>query len=246
VPSRTRLAPPDDFDDALDLAVLAVGNLSALSVPGLQWSAVVSPATVKPGADVVPIGFPDGRAWFTPQLRSKVQEVSNQFVEFQGELHAGNSGGALVTADWGIVSVVSQIRPPTNQSSRIDRALERLKEWGYPVALTDRAAAAATPSPAPRRRLTPVPVTAIGDRDRWRLAFFPPPNGGNVLVTTMDDGNMACASYDGGGCLWGVTADQVDFARLMPLVCGEAHRARWGVTGYDDPKHWCSLARQQP
>ncbi len=28
------------------------------------------------------------------------------------------------------------------------------------------------------------------------------------------------------------------------LVCGEMHRARWGVTGYEDPKHWCNLAKK--
>jgi len=229
----------EDADDSLDLAVLSVTGLNSLSAPNLVWNAVASPTRVKPGADVIPIGFPDGRAWFTPQLRSKVQEVTGQFVEFQGEIHAGNSGGALVTDDWSIVAMVSQIRPPTNQSSRIDRAIEKLKEWGYPVALTERASGGATQTSSGRG----IPLPPINDRARWRSAFFPPPNAGNVLITRMEDGNPACASYNGGGCLWGMTVDQVDFSRLNPLVCGEGHRARWGVTGYDDPNHWCSLAR---
>jgi hypothetical protein len=234
----------DDSDESLDIAVLAVSGVASLSLPNLAWNALVSPGSVKPGAEVVPIGFPDGRQWFTPQLRSRVQEVTGQFVEFQGELHAGNSGGALVTNDWGIVSIVSQIRPPTNQSSRIDRAIEKLKEWGYPVMLTELpAGSSATSAPSAQGRGRGELLPPINDRTRWRQMAFPAPNGGDVLITTID-GNPACASYNGGGCLWGVNADQVDYTRLVPLVCGEAHRARWGVTGYDDPKHWCSLARQ--
>jgi len=242
----------DDADDSLDLAVLAVSGAGSLSLPTMAWNALASPSRIKPGQDVVPIGFPDGRAWFTPQLRSKVQEVSGQFIEFQGDLHAGNSGGALVTDDWSIVALVSQIRPPTNQSTRIDRVVEKLKEWGYPVSLTERAGAGAAAgttvgaNQGGRAAGRGVPLPPLNDRARWRWEYFPPPSAGNVLVTKMLDGNPACASYDGGSCLWGVSIDQVDFRRLNPLVCGDVHRAKWGVTGYEDPKHWCSLARQLP
>jgi hypothetical protein len=36
--------------------------------------------------------------------------------------------------------------------------------------------------------------------------------------------------------------DQIDFSRIQPLVCGADHRAKWGITGYEDPSHWCNLA----
>ena len=65
-----------------------------------------------------------------------------------------------------------------------------------------------------------------------------------MVYTIMPDGNPACASYNGGGCLWGVSYEQIDFSRLQPVVCGEQHRARWGVTGYENPLHWCNLARR--
>lgn len=84
---------------------------------------------------------------------------------------------------------------------------------------------------------------AASHRARWPSYNFPAPNGGLLVFTIRSDGNAACASYDGGGCLWGQTYDQIDFNRLRPLVCGAEHRAKWGVTGYEDPKHWCSLAR---
>ncbi|HEY6138232.1 MAG TPA: serine protease [Thermoanaerobaculia bacterium] len=80
-------------------------------------------------------------------------------------------------------------------------------------------------------------------RSRWRVATFPPPNAGMLAFTIMADGNPACASYDQKRCLWGASVADLDFSRLKPLVCGEMHRSVWGMTGYEDPRHWCRLAR---
>jgi TIR domain len=80
-------------------------------------------------------------------------------------------------------------------------------------------------------------------QSQWHVATFPPPNAGEVAFTIMPDGNPACASYDENACLWGVPIADLDFSKLRPLVCGEMHRARWNTTGYEDPKHWCSLAK---
>jgi hypothetical protein len=96
----------------------------------------------------------------------------------------------------------------------------------------------------PTQSQRPQDQTAATQRARWPSYNFSPPNGGLLVFTIMADGNPACASYDGGGCLWGLTYDQIDFKRVRPLVCGAAHRAKWGVTGYEDPKHWCNLARR--
>src|SRR5262245_26271465 len=85
-------------------------------------------------------------------------------------------------------------------------------------------------------------ATAAG---RWQEATFPPPNAG-LLVFTIMDGNPACASYDGRNCLWGQKMSDIDFARVQPLVCGAAHRRLYGVTGFEDPKHWCNLALRPP
>jgi TIR domain len=90
-------------------------------------------------------------------------------------------------------------------------------------------------------------LTALENRQvspRWRIGNFPPPNAGEVAFTIMPDGNPACASYDGGGCLWGTALDDIEFERLNPVVCGEGHAARWGATGYENPEHWCSLAQK--
>jgi hypothetical protein len=34
----------------------------------------------------------------------------------------------------------------------------------------------------------------------------------------------------------------IDFTKVRPLVCGPVHRKLYGVTGYEDPNHWCNLA----
>lgn len=81
-------------------------------------------------------------------------------------------------------------------------------------------------------------------RSQWHVADFPnPPNAGKVAFTIMPDGNPACASYDQFNCLWGVALDDIDFSKLKPLECGQMHRAKYNTTGYDDPKHWCSVAK---
>jgi hypothetical protein len=77
----------------------------------------------------------------------------------------------------------------------------------------------------------------------WQAANFPPPNGG-VLVYTFIRGNPACASYNGRDCLWGQNSRQIRFNQVRPLVCGADHRAKWGVTGYEDRRHWCNLAKR--
>lgn len=90
----------------------------------------------------------------------------------------------------------------------------------------------------------PPPRPAASAGTEWRAANFPAPNGGVVVFRIMSDGNPACASYDGQNCLWGQNKSQISFDRIHPLVCGANHRAQWGVTGYENPRHWCNLAKR--
>ena len=78
--------------------------------------------------------------------------------------------------------------------------------------------------------------------ERWQEDTFPPPNGGHLVFTITTDGNPACASYDGAKCLWGKKMGEIDFSKVRPLACGAEHRRLYGVTGFEDPKHWCNLA----
>ena len=81
--------------------------------------------------------------------------------------------------------------------------------------------------------------------ERWQEGTFPPPNGGLLVYAVLGDGNPACASYDGANCLWGMSRSQIDFSKIKPLVCGAGHRRLYGVTGFEDPKHWCNLALRE-
>ena len=78
----------------------------------------------------------------------------------------------------------------------------------------------------------------------WRQANFAAPNGGVVVYKIMPSGDPACASYDGRNCLWGEGLNHVRLNDVHPLICGANHRAQWGVTGYENPRHWCNLAKQ--
>ncbi|MCW8166313.1 phosphatidylinositol-specific phospholipase C domain-containing protein [Verminephrobacter aporrectodeae subsp. tuberculatae] len=54
--------------------------------------------------------------------------------------------------------------------------------------------------------------------------------------------DQECASNDGVNCFRGASRDEAKKATTV-LVCGEAHRAKYGITGYGDKSHWCSKAR---
>jgi hypothetical protein len=83
----------------------------------------------------------------------------------------------------------------------------------------------------------------IAEQGPWKLADFPPPNGGKAWFRVTSSGDPACVSYDGRACLWGMAFNDIDQTRVKELVCGEAHKKIWGATGYEDPKHWCSIVR---
>jgi hypothetical protein len=82
-----------------------------------------------------------------------------------------------------------------------------------------------------------------GAQSGWQYRNFPAPNAGWLAFRIVAGGNPECASYNGRDCLWGEAPNQIHFDRVLPLVCGADHRDKWGVTGYEDPKHWCNLAR---
>jgi hypothetical protein len=79
---------------------------------------------------------------------------------------------------------------------------------------------------------------------QWREDVFPPPNGGKLVFSIAADGSPACASYDGQNCLWGQSIGDIDFGKVRPLACGAPHRKLYGVTGFEDPSHWCNLAKR--
>ncbi len=58
-------------------------------------------------------------------------------------------------------------------------------------------------------------------------------------------GDIQCMSADGKNCVSGKCTDNIlsPPSPIKPLVCGDEHKKQWGITGYDKPDHWCSLAK---
>jgi Trypsin-like peptidase domain len=127
-----------DADIELDLAVLAVSPARDLSIPELPWAALSDPEALKAGQKLFPIGFPAGSPWDRPQQPHLFHSVTVQRLQSEGAFVAGHSGGALVTEDLGIVGIASSAGSLRAESARIDRVVERLKTWGYPVDLRPR------------------------------------------------------------------------------------------------------------
>jgi len=148
----------------------------------------------------------------------------------------------LAIAGYGILQRSGQ-EPRLDPKEESPKATDQKGDEAKAAAEKEDARRQADEKAAADKREAEATKAAAEQRARWRTYEFPPPNAGLLVYTVMPNGDPACASYNGGACLWGMTYDQIDFSKLNPLQCGEPHRARWGVTGYDDPKHWCSIAK---
>jgi hypothetical protein len=59
------------------------------------------------------------------------------------------------------------------------------------------------------------------------------------------DGDIACMSSDGVGCIWGSCTDpSKQISNPNFLKCGNMHKELYGITGYDTD-HWCNFANNQ-
>lgn len=77
-------------------------------------------------------------------------------------------------------------------------------------------------------------------------------SGNQYVILRKVKGNVECAATDGKNCVRlptkaladtaAATYNAANSAGLQPLACGDAHKAIYGVTGYDQgPNHWCNV-----
>ena len=125
----------DSADGTLDLAVLAVENLKRLSADHLVFDRLASAApTVQQG--VFFIGYGGSTAWHTRRAPDAISRVSGETIHFQSAfLVPGDSGGVLVTEDWRILGMLRSDQSGEANALAVQRILDKLREWNYPVAL---------------------------------------------------------------------------------------------------------------
>jgi hypothetical protein len=68
-----------------------------------------------------------------------------------------------------------------------------------------------------------------------------------TLVRMRDSFNPEAYSLDGKNAVWAQSKELLpvpssESVGILPLVCGLPHKEKWGVTGYDQPGHWCLTA----
>jgi ankyrin repeat protein len=143
---RLKLVPEEEFhgellaaaDPAMDLAVVSVDipPKRAAVLCSLPFNSLGNPPSLERGDEVYSVGNPHGVAWGTPVTPDLVARHDSQTITYQSSFIAvGHSGGALITADGKLVGMIRSDEPPFGIAVRIDRALERVREWKLPVRL---------------------------------------------------------------------------------------------------------------
>ncbi|OQR85635.1 protein kinase [Achlya hypogyna] len=84
-----------------------------------------------------------------------------------------------------------------------------------------------------------VPVLAVATTD-WACVRI---NGAIDAFRVNEDGDIECGSKDGRSCTWVQSKGKCDSTPSDALACGAMHKRIYGITGYDDPTHWCSQMR---
>lgn len=126
-------------DPILDLAVAAITDPDAL---GQKPAARIlgDSATLKRGDKVWSTGYPQSRRWYSRPAPDHIQRSAVDSIRFDSPfISAGYSGGGLFDERGHLVGIIKQDAPPEGVAIPIERVLERLREWGYPIEI-ERAA----------------------------------------------------------------------------------------------------------
>jgi hypothetical protein len=189
----------ENVDRNLDVAVIILSGTDDLQVPTLDGRILDQVDGLAFGHDVRPIAYPSRREWFVPPQPHKVASVTGQTIATQGSLEPGHSGGVLVTDNWGVVGLLTRVDGTLAESSRLDRILEALAGWGYPIDIALREAS----EPPPRAeeaceisglvfdedRNAPLPAVNLdlgADSEDGRI-----PTVQRVVATTGPDGRFS-------------------------------------------------------
>jgi len=163
-------------DASLDLAVLAITGLERIRVrperPPFAFDQLGDTTSIGRGNPVYPLGYPHGDPWIKPVTAAPIAHASVDSITFQTSfLSAGYSGGALLNGQFELIGMVRRDEPPNGEAANIDRIVEKLTQWGYPVELS-RAPSPPPDGPCARARI----VSPAGSKDRQGANDFPVAN----------------------------------------------------------------------
>ncbi|MEQ1871204.1 MAG: serine protease [Vicinamibacterales bacterium] len=121
-------------DAKADLAVLVVPGLRDLSFESAWFAEGRLGGVPQRGDEVNFLGYGNGEAWHSLAKPDAVSAPASESIRFQSAFLAqGDSGGALVNAQWQIIGLNLSDQQGGGAAIPIARVLARAREWGYPV-----------------------------------------------------------------------------------------------------------------
>ena len=126
--------------ESLDLAVLSVGNLAmqGINACAFPFDRLRRQANLERKDEVIPIGNPNGRSWAVTVEPDKISEITDIEIVFQSSnIKSGHSGGALIDMKANLIGMVTADEAPLGHAMTIDALLRQLKQWKYPVLLSN-------------------------------------------------------------------------------------------------------------
>ena len=127
-------------DASLDVAVVSVlvSSLGLSTPPTFPMNRLGDPASIKPGATVYTVGFPNGRPWGDAEASGRYTEKLLTTLRFRSDwVSPGHSGGGLFDEQWNLLGLLQRDEPPSGKALGVRDLLELLRAWGYQVQLVE-------------------------------------------------------------------------------------------------------------
>lgn len=136
-PLKAELLTKVDRD--LDLAVISVASVSRKAIPikSFPFDQIGAPADLRENDKVFMIGYPNHKAWKVFSTAGVISEVTRDEIRFESPyVSYGHSGGGLYDREWNLIGMIIYVQAREGGIAvRIDKVLELVKRWGYPVQL---------------------------------------------------------------------------------------------------------------
>ncbi len=123
-------------DKNLDLAVLRVLGVAAYAIPveDLSFHLFGNSNTLKNKAALFTVCPWPKKPRSFKKIPKKLYQKSDTLLDFESSLiEPGCSGGGLLNDRGELVGMIIGDSPPRGRALRIEKALETLRDWGYPV-----------------------------------------------------------------------------------------------------------------